>query len=85
MNTEDAGRRVGTFFLVLGILALALFGASDVAGSTYYPLFCAGGLLLLIGWFLHVRNRTPEEPKDSGRFSLFRSKPKEKKEQPKGK
>lgn len=85
MDLEDAGRRVGTFLLILGALALALFGASGVARSTYYPLFCGGAILLFMGWFLRLRNSSAEQSKDSGRFRMFRRKPKESKEQPKGK
>ncbi len=77
---EGFGRRAGTFFLVLGVFLIVLFVASDAVRATYYPLICSGAILLVLGWFLRVRNRAPEQGKPSGRFGIFGGKPKNQKD-----
>jgi hypothetical protein len=77
------GRRLGSFLLLLGVIGLILFAVSDISGKAYYVMFCGGALLLLAGGFLLIRARSRDEPQDSGRFSVLRGSPREKKEKPK--
>jgi hypothetical protein len=44
--------RIGTFFLLLGIVVVILFIASDIGQETYYSYFFIGVILLAIGIYL---------------------------------
>ena len=82
---EDLGfsARVGNFLLVVGVLVIVLFLASDFANQTDFPLFCSGAALVGIGAYLRLRNQQPGEDKPSGRFGLLRGGKKEGKEEKK--
>jgi hypothetical protein len=80
VSDEGFGRRAGTFVILVGALLLILFAASDAAGDADYLLFCGAVLLLIIGWLMRISGRSAEAPPNSGRFSIFRGTPKDKKE-----
>ena len=62
--------RIGTFFLFVGLVLLALFFASDLANAPRFNLFFLGLTAVVAGILLRRRGRTPPEP--SGRFRLVR-------------
>jgi len=72
--------RVGTFFIMIGIVCVILFILSDAAQKTMFSYFCWGVVLLFVGFAF--RSQYKKSVPSSGRFSIFkkfRSKPKEKK------
>jgi len=71
MDDLGLGARVGNFLVVIGVLVILIFIASDLSSQTVYPLFCSGAALLGLGAFLRIRNAKPGEDKPSGRFRLF--------------
>jgi drug/metabolite transporter (DMT)-like permease len=56
-------RRIGVFFMLVGILILFLFFASDRTSSQSLTFLCAGSALSLTGGMLWYRgrDRTPAE------------------------
>ncbi len=69
---EDTGPlapRVGTFFILVGIMLIILFAASDMARTPDFDFFFLGLLALAVGIFL--RRKAPAPP-PSGRFSAIR-------------
>ncbi len=72
--------RVGTFFIMIGIVFVILFVLSDAAQQTVFSYFCWGIILLFVGFAF--RSQYKKSAPSSGRFSIFKkfkSKPKEKK------
>ena len=68
---EDTDRksfisRIGTFFVLISILILILFIASDMGDTTYFRYFFLGAVLLLAGFFL--KRKTAQAPKPGKRF-----------------
>jgi energy-coupling factor transporter transmembrane protein EcfT len=43
--------RIGTFFLLIGIVVVILFIASDIGAQTYFSYFFIGVILLALGWY----------------------------------
>ena len=73
------GNRIGVFLILLGIAFIGLFILSDVASAPEVGLLAAGTLILLVGIYLFWKNPNPD-PAPSGRFGIFKRKPKPKKE-----
>jgi hypothetical protein len=80
MDDLGLGARVGNFLVVIGVLVILIFVASDISNQPVFPLFCSGAALLGLGAFLRIRNAQPGESKPSGRFGLLRGGKKESKE-----
>ncbi len=73
--------RVGTFFIMIGIVLVILFVLSDAAQQTMFRYFCWGVALLFVGFAFRAQYKKSAPP-PSGRFSIFKRlkpKPKEKK------
>jgi cell shape-determining protein MreC len=71
---KDFLARIGTFFLLFGIVLMLLFIASDAnaqaaKGSTNYSYLCASVSLLFVG-FLFRRTATP--PQAAERFKYIK-------------
>jgi len=54
--------RIGTFFLLLGLLVVVLFIASDMGNVTYFQYFFIGIILLSAGIILKRIGATPAMP-----------------------
>ena len=73
---EDGGdrkvfiSRIGTFFLLLGVLFVVLFIASDMGDQTYFSYFFIGVLLIATG-FIFKRMAAPD-PSPGKRFEAIR-------------
>ncbi len=63
--------RIGRFFMLLGIVLLAIFFASDLADAPRFNLFFWGLFSLVSGILIQRRGRTPAPP--SERFRFIRS------------
>lgn len=63
--------RIGTFFILLGALLVALFVFSDLAQAPDANLLIVGGLSLLFGIILRVV-KPPPPPEESGRFRVIK-------------
>jgi hypothetical protein len=64
---EDSERksfisRIGTFFLLVSVLILILFVASDMGNTTYFRYFFIGALLLFTGFILKRASSQPSKP-----------------------
>ncbi len=62
--------RIGTFFILLGVLALVIFIASDVGQETYFGFFFIAAILLVIG--IIFKRMSAEPPPSSKRFEGIR-------------
>jgi membrane protein implicated in regulation of membrane protease activity len=62
-------RRIGLFFLIMGLLILLVSIASGKPNSQSLTLFCIGVPLVMFGWTLWYRNR---ERTPSQRFRTLR-------------
>jgi uncharacterized membrane protein YedE/YeeE len=67
---EDYLSRMGTFFVLLGILLLVLFIASDIAQDPYFRYFFFGAIALGVGLFFKRLTAKPAKP--TARFSGLR-------------
>lgn len=63
-------RKLGNFFLIVGLLLLVVFLAAPTKSSFYFN-FCFGGMALLV-LALALRQISKEEQPKSERFSLLR-------------
>jgi hypothetical protein len=61
--------RVGTFFLLVGIVLLVFFFLSDSAGQAVFSYFCWSAILLIVGFMF--RSQVKKTYKPSGRFSIL--------------
>lgn len=71
MDDLGLGARVGNFLVVIGVLVILIFLASDLSSQPVFPLFCSGAALIGFGAYLRIRNAQPGEDKPSGRFGLL--------------
>ena len=62
--------RIGCFFIIVSVVVLVIFFASDLAKETSYEFLCLGAVGLVIGIVLAVGGRPPAKP--SGRFGTLR-------------
>jgi hypothetical protein len=62
--------RIGQFFLLIGVLCLALFFASDQGQALRVEFFVVGALLTGLGGYLYVRFR--QAPPQADRFRFIR-------------
>jgi hypothetical protein len=62
--------RIGTFFILLGVLVVILFIASDLGDTTYFRYFFIGVFLLTAGFILKRMAAPPQPP--SKRFEGIR-------------
>ncbi len=69
-DREDYISRIGTFFLLVGVLLLIMFVASDAGEETYFRYFVFGSLATLIGIFF--KRMTAKPPKPGARFAGIR-------------
>jgi predicted membrane channel-forming protein YqfA (hemolysin III family) len=63
--------RIGTFLIMVGLVLIGLYIASDSAGVPTCNLLLAGAVLLILGIFLWFRNPLPSGP-PSGRFRILK-------------
>ena len=75
MAEDDGDRRgfisrIGTFFLLLGVLLLVMFIASDVGEKTYFSYFFIALVLFIIGFVFKRMSAQPPAP--SKRFEGLR-------------
>lgn len=63
-------KRIGTFFLVIGVALLVLFFASDYQDQPSWSFLLLGVVALGLGVSLSVSGREPHEPVE--RFRLMR-------------
>lgn len=62
--------RIGTFFLLVGLMILVLFIASDVGAETQFLYFFIAVMMLLTGWYF--KRSTAPAPKPGSRFEGLR-------------
>lgn len=62
--------RIGTFFLLVGLLVVVLFVASDMGEETYFGYFFFGIVLLSVGFILKRMSAPPASP--GKRFEALR-------------
>ena len=62
--------RIGTFFLLLGVLVLVIFIASDVGQETYFGFFFIAAILFVVG--IIFKRMSAEPPPPSKRFEGIR-------------
>ncbi len=63
-------RRIGEFFLFIGLILLVIFFASDQNQERVWGYFIAGGALVILGGILMWGRRGPEI--ESSRFKTYR-------------
>ena len=63
--------QIGQFFLVVGVIMVALFFVTGNGGHPQYLLFFGGALIVGAGISLMMRNRPPS-PGESARFRRVR-------------
>jgi hypothetical protein len=63
--------RIGTFFLLMGLLIVVLFIASDIGDVTYFSYFFIGACLLTAGFVLKRMAAPP--PASGKRFEGIRT------------
>jgi len=78
-DRKEILRRIGTFFLLVGIGLLVFFLLSEATKNVNFSYFCWSLTLLIVGFIFRGQFRKRTAP--SGRFSLVRRlTPKSKKE-----
>jgi len=70
--------RLGTFFVLIGVMLLMLFVFSDLAKQPDFSLLFFGGILVVGGMLLNWRAPAPPRP-PSGRFRILRERSTKKK------
>ena len=73
MGEEDRNAfisRIGTFFILLGVLGIILFIASDMGDSTTFGYFFVAIMLLAAGWVF--KRMTAQPPAANKRFEGIR-------------
>ena len=63
--------RVGTFFMMVGLLLIGLFILSDIADAPTCNFLVIGVVLFVLGVYLWFRNPLPASP-PSERFRIFK-------------
>lgn len=63
--------RIGTFFMLVGLLLIGLFIVSDIAQSPSCGYIIIGSVLLVLGIFLWFRDPAPP-PQETGRFRILK-------------
>lgn len=71
--------KVGQFFLLIGVILLVIFFASDVSQSLHVGYFFSGVLMGGLGIYLMVRHKKPAP--QSGRFRMLRRRSQEDEEE----
>jgi hypothetical protein len=66
-------RRLGAFFLFIGVGLIAIYIVSDLARTPDLLFLLSGTVLSLTGFFLR-RSHKPPPPPSSGRFRLLKRK-----------
>ncbi|MCS6907413.1 MAG: hypothetical protein RML93_05970 [Anaerolineales bacterium] len=79
MEEEPLGYRVGVYLILVGLMALIPFLASEQLNRPDYRYFFTALFLMIIGAALMWRNRPPKR-QDVQRFRILKRKSKEKKE-----
>lgn len=62
--------RIGTFFILIGVLVIFIFIASDMGEKTSFTYFFLGTILLSFGFILKRKTAAPPPP--SNRFIWLR-------------
>jgi hypothetical protein len=65
-------RRIGNFFIILGIFLIGLFLLSDIANTPNFNLLVFGGFSFLAG-VVSKWTSPKEEPKENTRFRLIKN------------
>jgi Na+/citrate or Na+/malate symporter len=74
MGEEDRNlfiSRIGTFFLLLGLVIIILFIATDIGQKTVYSFFFIGVIMLVLGWYFKRIGAPP--PVQGKRFEGLRN------------
>lgn len=69
-DRKETVRRIGTFFLIVGIGLFILFLLSESSGRTTFEYFCASLLLVVLGFIFRAQYK--KAGPSSGRFSVFK-------------
>jgi hypothetical protein len=69
-NRKELVHRIGTFFILLGIVLLVFFLLSEAAQQVAFEYFCWSLVLLVIGFVF--RGQFKRSVPSSGRFSLVK-------------
>jgi hypothetical protein len=72
MSFSDMTHRIGTFFMLVGLLLIGLFLLSDMAETPTCGFMISGSFFFAIGVFLWFRDPAPP-PQETGRFRILRS------------
>ncbi len=67
---QSASSKAGKFFILLGLISLAVFFAMDQAKHPSYGYFCVGMVIVILGGVLMSRGHQP--PAESMRFRTVR-------------
>jgi len=60
----NAARRIGRFFVLLGVGIIGFFVLSDLAQQANMELLLVGGGILVLGILILITNPAPEAPPD---------------------
>ena len=69
-NRKEIIHRIGTFFLLVGIVLVVFFVMSESVQQAAFEYFCWGLLLLIVGFVFRGQFKRTTSP--SGRFGLVR-------------
>jgi hypothetical protein len=65
-------RKIGSFFIFMGVILIILFVLSDIAHAREFNYLLYGMIILLIGIFMVGTN--PKPPVESNRFRMLKRK-----------
>jgi hypothetical protein len=69
-NPREIIHRIGTFFILVGIMLIGFFVLSESVAQATLEYFCGGILLLVFGFIFRGQFKRSAAP--SGRFSIVR-------------
>ena len=69
-NPKEIIHRIGTFFILVGIMLIVFFVLSESVAQVAFEYFCWGILLIVFGFIFRGQFKRRTAP--SGRFSIVR-------------
>lgn len=69
-DRKETVRRIGTFFLIVGVGLFILFLLSESTGNMNFQYFCPGILLITLGFIFRAQYK--KSGPSSGRFGIFK-------------